>query len=349
MGTPAMTSDFLIVGAGSAGCVMASELVRRQAGSVCVLEAGPSERHPLVSIPFGLVWLMGSTRDWRFKTVPQRNAGNREITIPRGKMVGGSGSINSMVWFRGRMADFDSWDIDGWRGADVSPAFDALEAAIKPTRFDRAHPLSHAVQGMIGANTPSPDCESSGLFQHNMTRNKRHSSATAYLRRTKHVKILTGAHVDRLIWAGDRAAGVVLVDGRELRATKGVVLCAGSIASPAILMRSGLGDQSDLAALNIDTRLNMPEIGQNLHDHPGIGLHFQGRGTGHGLEVRQWGKWALSPLNYALFGRGPLASSTCEAGAFFNARGNSATPDVQTHFVPISFDSVIQKMPDKTG
>ena len=107
MGTPAMTSDFLIVGAGSAGCVMASELTRRQAGSVCVLEAGPSERHPLVSMPFGLVWLMGSTRDWRFKTVPQRNAGNREISIPRGKMVGGSGSINSMVWFRGRMADFD--------------------------------------------------------------------------------------------------------------------------------------------------------------------------------------------------------------------------------------------------
>ena len=149
-----MTSDFLIVGAGSAGCVMASELIRRQAGSVCVLEAGPSERHPLVSMPFGLVWLMGSARDWRFKTVPQRNAGNREITIPRGKMIGGSGSINSMVWFRGRMADFDSWDMDGWRGAEVSPAFDALEAAIKPTRFDRAHPLSQAVLGMIGANTP---------------------------------------------------------------------------------------------------------------------------------------------------------------------------------------------------
>ena len=120
-----------------------------------MLEAGPSERHPLVSMPFGLVWLMGSARDWRFKTVPQRNAGNREITIPRGKMIGGSGSINSMVWFRGRMADFDSWDMDGWRGADVSPAFDALEAAIKPTRFDRAHPLSQAVLGMIGANTPS--------------------------------------------------------------------------------------------------------------------------------------------------------------------------------------------------
>ena len=110
-----MTSDFLIIGAGSAGCVMASELIRRQAGSVCVLEAGPSERHPLVSIPFGLVWLMGSTRDWQLKTIPQRNAGNREINIPRGKMIGGSGSINSMVWFRGRMADFDIWDIDGWR------------------------------------------------------------------------------------------------------------------------------------------------------------------------------------------------------------------------------------------
>ena len=117
-------------------------------------------------------------------------------------------------------------------------------------------------------------------------------------------KILTGAHVDRLIWAGDRAASVVLVTGVNYARIR-----AWFYAQAQLLRRNlnafSLGYQSDLAALNIDTRQDMPEIGQNLHDHPGIGLHFQGRGTGHGLEVRQWAKWALSPLNYALFGRGP--------------------------------------------
>ena len=131
-----MTSDFLIVGAGSAGCVMASELIRRQAGSVCV-QKRDHERHPLVSIPFGLVWLMGSTRDWGLN-VPQRNAGDREITIPRGKMVGGSGSINSMVWFRGRMADFDSWNIDGWHGQMFRPPLTRLRTRLNP-HVVRAH------------------------------------------------------------------------------------------------------------------------------------------------------------------------------------------------------------------
>ncbi len=329
-----MSYDFLVIGAGSAGCVMAAELIRRQAGSLCVLEAGPSEHHPLVSTPFGLVWLMGSKRDWRYKTTPQKHAGMREISVPRGRMVGGSGSINSMVWFRGRASDFDGWDIDGWRWDDVTPAFEAVEAQIKPVRFDRAHPLSHSIEGMIGANSPSPAEESSGLFQHNMLRNKRHSSATAYLRASKHIALKTGMEVDRLIWKGDRAAGVILADGREIPANKGVVLCAGTLASPAILMRSGLGARSDLRKLNIDVRHDMPEIGQNLHDHPGIGLHFEGTGTGHGLELRQWAKWAVSPLNYALFGRGPLASSTCEAGAFFDALGTSDIPNIQTHFIP---------------
>ena len=329
-----MSFDFLIVGAGSAGCVMAAELARQEVGSICVLEAGPSEYHPLVSMPFGLVWLMGSKRDWQFKTEPQLHAGMREIGVPRGRMVGGSGSINSMVWFRGRAADFNGWDIEGWRWHDVEPAFEALETTIKPTRFNRAHPLSKSIGGMIGINIPTPEEESSGLFQHNMLGNKRHSSATAYLRKAKSVQVKTGVTVDRLIWKGDRAAGVVLSDGQDIQANKGVILCAGSLASPAILMRSGLGDAEALSELGITTRQDMPEIGQNLHDHPGIGLHFEGSGTGHGLELRQWGKWALSPLQYLLFGGGPLASSTCEAGAFFNARGDSVSPDVQTHFIP---------------
>ena len=105
--------DYLVIGAGSGGCVIAAELARRGAGSVLLLEAGPPETHPFVSVPMGLVWLIGGPRDWSFKTTPQEAAGGRQIGVPRGRMVGGSGSINSMVWFRGRADDFDGWNVPG--------------------------------------------------------------------------------------------------------------------------------------------------------------------------------------------------------------------------------------------
>ena len=152
-------------------------------------------------------------------------------------------------------------------------------------------------------------------------------------------------HFDFLLWDGDRATGVCLVDGTELRAGKGVVLTAGSLASPAILMRSGLGPKADLAALEIDLRLDAPEIGANLHDHPGIGLHFQGSATGYGLEPRQWPAWALSPFVYALMRKGRLASPTVEAAAFFNARSDGGEPDVQTHFIPFFLSWTGRKYP----
>ena len=128
-------ADFVVVGAGSAGCIVAAELILREAGSVLLIEAGPTARHPLVSMPFGLVWLMGGARDWCFKSAPQAALGGRRIAIPRGRMVGGPGSINSMVWFRGRKSDFDAWDLPGWRWQDVEPAFEAVEAKLKPAQF----------------------------------------------------------------------------------------------------------------------------------------------------------------------------------------------------------------------
>lgn len=325
--------DFIVIGAGSAGCVMAAELARREAGSVLLLEAGPSDRHPLVSMPFGLVWLLNGPRDWAFKTVPQEKAGGRQIGVPRGRMVGGSGSINSMVWFRGRAADFDVWQQPGWSFSDVEPAFKAVEAHLRPTKLTHAHPLSKGLDPLFDPD-PTPETESAGLFRHNMIRHRRNSAARAFLRKRPEVDLRTGAEVDRLIWEGDRAAGVVLIDGTEIRAARGVVLCAGSLASPAILMRSGLGPREDLQDLGIDTRVDAPTIGANLHDHPGVGLHFEGPGSGYGLELAQWPRWAMSPLQYLLTRSGPLASPTVEAGMFFNARGDGGEADVQTHFIP---------------
>ena len=151
--------DYLVIGAGSAGCVLAAELARRGAGSVMVLEAGPSEVHPLVAIPMGLVCLMDGKRDWRFQTTPQEHAGNRQIKVPRGKMVGGSGSINSMVWFRGRADDFDNWNIHGWSFSDVEPAFKAVEQRLRPTPLANAHPLTRGLSGIFDETNPTPEKE----------------------------------------------------------------------------------------------------------------------------------------------------------------------------------------------
>jgi len=114
-------ADFIVVGAGSAGCIVAAELARRDVGRILLLEAGPSDNHPLVKMPFGLAWLMGSKRDWRFKSDPQKGLGGRQLNVHRGRMLGGSGSINSMVWFRGRRDDFDGWNVKGWNGRTLSP------------------------------------------------------------------------------------------------------------------------------------------------------------------------------------------------------------------------------------
>ena len=326
--------DYLVIGAGSAGCVAAAELARREAGRVLVLEAGPSQHHPLVSMPLGLVWLLGGKRDWGYKTAPQQNAAGRSLSVPRGRMLGGSGSINSMVWFRGRRDDFDGWGLPGWRAEDVEEAFQAVEAALRPTRMRGAHPLSEGLTSLFGGEDPTPELESAGLFSHNMPARRRRSAADAFLRPYPEVTVRTGAEVDCLLFEGDRATGARLVDGTEIRVARGVILSAGSIGSPAILMRSGIGPAGDLTNLGIPVRVDAPEIGLNLHDHPGVGLHFEGARSGYGLETAQLLQWALAPLQYALLRRGPFASSTCEAGAFFNARGTSETPDVQTHFIP---------------
>lgn len=329
--------------------MLAAELARREAGSVILLEAGPHDRHPLVQIPMGLIWMMGSARDWRYQTTPQPSAGGRQIKVPRGRMIGGSGSINSMVWFRGRKDDFDNWNVPGWAFADVEPAFEAVEALLQPTRLANPHPLTEGLSQIFVNTVPSPERESSGVFSYNLVKGRRNSAAKAALSRYPAIEVKTGAEVDRLIWDGDRAVGAALVDGSEIRVARGVVLAAGSIGSPSILMRSGIGPKDHLKSLDIDCRQNAEDIGENLHDHPGVGLHFEGPASGYGLEPRQWLSWAMAPLSYALNKSGPLASPTVEGGMFFNARGDSNVPDVQSHFIPFHMAHKGRRFQMKSG
>lgn len=333
------TADFIVVGAGSAGCIAAAELVRRKAGSVLLLEAGPTDNSPLVKMPFGLVWMMGnSRRDWCYKSAPQQHLGGRQLNVTRGRMVGGSGSINSVVWFRGRKDDFDNWQVPDWSWADVAPAFEAVEAKLTPSRMEGAHPLSETLHSLFpahGTTPPSPEYESAGVFEFNMVAGRRRSAADGFIKPAlPGLTLVTGHEIDRVLFRRDTACGVRLTDGTELRAHKGVVLSAGAIGSPSILMRSGIGPKEDLQGLGIGVRHDAEEVGANLHDHPAAGLHFAGPGSGYGLTPSQMAGWAIAPFQYLMTCRGRFASPTVEGGGFFNARRLDEAPDVQSHFIP---------------
>lgn len=333
--------DFVVIGAGSAGCAVAAGLAEQEAGSVLVIEAGPSDRNPLVRIPFGLVWLMGSrNRDWRYSSAPQANLNGRQLSIPRGRMLGGSGSINSMVWFRGRSDDFDHWSVPGWDWAEVEPAFEEVEARLTPDRLAAPHPVTEALSTMFRDNdphpSPSPERESAGVFRYNMRSGRRWSAADAFLRpaMARGVEVVTGRQVTRIALAGDQARTVHFTDGGTVEATRGIVLSSGSIGSTEILLNSGIGPAEDLRAAGRDVVLDREEVGANLHDHPGAGIHYQGRRSGYGLDPSLALSWAAAPLRWLVQGKGIFASPTVEGGAFFTADGGDGPPDIQSHFIP---------------
>ncbi len=331
-----MTSpDWIVVGGGSAGSVVAAGLAGQ--GKVLLLEAGPSDRHPLVQMPFGLVWLIGSkTRDWGYRSTGQAGLSGRDVAVPRGRMLGGSGSINSMVWFRGRRDDFEGWNLPGWSWSDVEPAFEAIEAVLSPARFGGAHPMVNKLARVLPSNDQlaTPERASAGHLRYNMGAGRRCSAAKGFLDPAVargDVEVRTGQTVDCIRFENRRAAAVVLLDGSEIRAARGVVLSAGSIGSPAILMRSGVGPGKELSALGIKVVLDRGEVGANLHDHPAVGLYFEGEG--YGLAPADWPAWAMAPF-LATIGKGRFSSPTVEGGAFFRVEDGDGPPDIQTHLIP---------------
>jgi choline dehydrogenase len=333
--------DFIVVGAGSAGCAVAAGLIEAELGTVCAIEAGCSDQSPMVRTPFALMFMMGSRkRDWCRTTTPQPGLGGRILPVPRGRMLGGSGSINSMVWFRGRMDDFDHWGVDGWSSTDVVQAFEDVESRIAPQRLPHPHPLAECFAHALdsdGQLPPSPEYEGAGVFQVNMRGSRRWSPVDAFLRPSEssgRLTVATNSQVARILFTDGQATGVELSDGQRITALKGVVLSAGAIESPTILMRSGIGPAEELKSLGINVVKDAPEVGQNLHDHPAIGLHHAGPNSGYGLTLAQLPAWAMAPLSYLLAGKGPFASNIVEAGAFFNSNGKSDKPDVQVHFIP---------------
>ncbi|HEY6870275.1 MAG TPA: GMC family oxidoreductase N-terminal domain-containing protein [Novosphingobium sp.] len=356
--------DYIVVGAGTAGCVLASRLSEDQNARVAVIEAGPPDRHPFIHIPAAVAAAIGRPRlNWRFMTVPQTHLAQRAIPIPRGRVIGGSGSINGMVYFRGHPADFDDWAAAGNRGwsyREVLPYFLRSEnnddypdspyhghgGPMNVTHIKRPNPMTpaflEAMQGLGFTRTEDfngPTSEGYGPRQGTILRGRRVSTATAYLwpaSRRSNITILSNTRALEILIEGRRAVGVSVLDAagkRHLATRREVVVAAGAVLSPHLLMLSGIGDQEQLRSAGIGVKQHLPGVGANYHDHLAIAVLMEMQNSeSYGISWRAAPRDIANLLEYALLRTGPLASNVFEATGFIRTQPGLLRPDVQVVF-----------------
>lgn len=355
--------DLIIVGAGSAGCVMANRLSADPTRRVCLIEAGPPDRNPFIHIPLGLALLARSRRlNWAFGTDPEPELNNRRLYWPRGRVLGGSSSINAMIYMRGHPADYAGWAAaagPAWDWPAVQQIFLDLEANtdIADTRHGttgplavshlrEVNPLSHAfvAAGVECQHAPNADFNGAsqdgvGLFQVTQKEGRRFSSARAFLDPVRHrpnLTILTGAQVERVLFDDRRASGVRL-RGRDLPLAPGgeVILCGGAINSPQLLLHSGIGPATDLQRLGIPVLHDAPEVGANLADHLDISVQAALKGReAIGLAPSFLPRALRAAWAFARGGKGELTSNIAEAGGFVRSDPSRDRPNLQFHFIP---------------
>jgi choline dehydrogenase-like flavoprotein len=354
--------DYIVVGGGSGGCVVAQRLVT--AGkSVLLLEAGPADNVPSIHVPGAFLRVIGTKRTWMYRTEPEAGAFGRRMYVPQGRTLGGGSSVNAMIYIRGQHQDYDRWaatGCDGWGYEDVLPVFKRSENNQRlagpyhgndgPLSVSDAlyrHPLSSAfVRAAQQAGLPFNDDfngehqEGSGFYQTTTLEGRRSSTAATYLKSVRSNPLLTvrtGASVEHLLLENGAAAGVAYRDtaGHRYRARvrEECILAAGGIGSAKLLLLSGIGHERELAAHDIRVNRHLPGVGENFQDHVAASVYGRTRqpvslvGADRGVRAVRHG------LEYLMWRTGLLTSNVIEAGAFADTTGDGR-PDIQIHFVP---------------
>jgi choline dehydrogenase len=361
--------DYIVVGAGTAGCILANRLSADPRNRVLILEAGGSDNWIWFHVPVGYLFAIGNPRsDWMFRTEPEPGLNGRSLAYPRGKVIGGSSAINAMISMRGQAADYDHWrqlGLSGWGWDDVRPAFRSLEDHFLGEsehhgigggwRIEAAR-LSWAILDAVAAAAEemgiprisdfnTGDNEGVGYFHVNQKRGRRWSSARGFLKpalKRPNLRLEKNVLVDRLVLEQGRAAGVRFMQGGETieaRAKGEVILCAGSIGSVQVLHRSGVGPAEWLAQLGIPTVLDRQGVGRNLQDHLQQRAIYKIEGartlneTYHSLIRR-----GLMGLDYAFRRRGPLTMAPSQLGIFTRSNSHRDRANIQFHVQPLSLD-----------
>ena len=372
--------NYIIVGGGSAGCVLANRLTENPDNSVLLVETGRTDSNPLIHMPIGFAKLTSGPNTWGFKTAPQVHANNREIPYAQGRVLGGGSSINAEIFTRGNPVDFDRWSTDegatGWSFNEIKPYF--IRAENNQVYSDNWH----GTDGPLGVSfLPDPNVTSrafvkscqeygipqnpdfngssqagAGIYQTTTLNKKRCSAATAYLKpilNRKNLNILTKCTVQRIVFEGTTATGVELIHNSQLKminVENEVLVTAGAINSPKLLMLSGVGPADHLREHDIPIIHDLPGVGENLHDHYGIDIIAELKGPFSLDRYNNWYMSLIASMEYALFKTGPFTSNVVEAGAFWYADKNEMVPDLQFHFLAGSgAEKGVEKVPSGSG